>query len=337
MKSSDSPSTKIFEFDILRALAITMLMFHHSEVYGYKVFDTTLEIISPYIEAILLGIFFFIAGYFVQRYFQKHHQGSVSFLFSRMLRIIPPYWLALSLYMLILGFSLRKRDLAIYLLGAHFVFAPNFVKPIITIWYVGAIVLFYVIFGVLLARISSTKGLLLGSALIFGIAYALHQWVGLIDERFYKYFIVFLIGILFARPGSLSHWLSGEQVWMKFALALISSFIFSLVIGSNSMSPFYILGVVFFIITWVILLFALASGIKSQSILKLAGVVSYASFFVYLLHRPLWSWLAGIFSVETSRYLPFFKMIPASIVVFILSYYLQFGYDRLLAVFRQSK
>lgn len=337
MKSSDSPSTKIFEFDILRALAITMLMFHHSEVYGYKVFDTTLEIISPYIEAILLGIFFFIAGYFVQRYFQKHHQGSVSFLFSRMLRIIPPYWLALSLYMLILGFSLRKRDLAIYLLGSHFIFAPNFVKPIITIWYVGAIVLFYVIFGVLLARTSSTKGLLLGSALIFGIAYALHQWVGLIDERFYKYFIVFLIGILFARLESFSHWLSREQLWMKFALAFISSFIFSLVIGSNSMSPFYIFGVVFFIITWVVLLFALASGIKSQSVLKLAGVVSYASFFVYLLHRPLWIWLAGIFSVETSRYLPFFKMIPASIVVFILSYYLQFGYDRLLAVFRQSR
>ena len=34
----DAPAIKIKEFDILRALAIIMLMIHHSEAYGLKSF-----------------------------------------------------------------------------------------------------------------------------------------------------------------------------------------------------------------------------------------------------------------------------------------------------------
>jgi hypothetical protein len=158
----------------------------------------------------------------------------------------------------------------------------------------------------------------------------------LIDERFYKYFIVFLAGILFVRLAYLSNWLSGGQVLLKFIFALSGLFVFSQVLAFSSVSPLYIFGTVFFIISWVILLFALATKIKSQIILKLAGLISYASFFAYLIHRPLWAWLVGVFSVDVGRDQVFFKMIPASIVVFILSYYLQSGYDRLLTVFRRN-
>ena len=35
---NDVPAIKIHEFDILRALAIMMLMVHHSEPYGLKLF-----------------------------------------------------------------------------------------------------------------------------------------------------------------------------------------------------------------------------------------------------------------------------------------------------------
>ena len=333
---NDEHSKKIQEFDILRAFAIIMLMFHHSEAYGFSLFGIRLEGLTPYFEAILLGIFFFISGYFTGRSFQKQNKGGMSFFLSRMLRIIPPYLLAVFLYIYVLGITLKKFNLLVYLTGTHFIFAPNYAKPVITLWYIGAIILFYLIFGFMLANLQSTKALIIGSTLVFAATYALHQWTGLLDERFYKYFIVFLAGILLVRLPYLSSWLSGEQVLPKFFFAALGLFAFSQVLAFSSMSPLYILGTVFFITSWVVLLFSLAAKIKSQLVLKLAELISYASFFVYLIHRPLWAWLVGVFSITNWQTQVLFKMIPASIVVFILSYYLQFGYDRLLAVVRRN-
>jgi len=296
--TNEARAIKIQEFDLLRALAIIMLMFHHSQAYGFSLFGFPLEGLTPYFEAILLGIFFFISGYFAQRSFQKENKGSVSFFFSRMLRIFPPYLLAVFLYVYILGITLKKYDLIVYLTGTHFIFAPNYAKPVITIWYIGAIILFYLVFGLLLANLRSTRALVIGSALVFAAAYALHQWTGLLDERFYKYFIVFLAGILFARLDYISNWLSEKQILLKLFLALLATFIFSLVLAFSSVSLFYILGVVFFIISWIVLLFALATKVKVQGILKLTGLISYASYFAYLIHRPLWEWLVDVFSVD---------------------------------------
>jgi len=335
--TNEAHATKIQEFDLLRALAIIILMFHHSQIYGLTLLGFPLEGLTPYFEAILLGIFFFISGYFAERSFQKHNKGSISFFFSRMLRIYPPYLLAVFLYVNILGITLKRNDLIIYLSGTHFIFAPNYAKPVITIWYIGAIILFYLVFGILLSNLRTTKPLVIVSALVFAAAYALHQWTGLLDERFFKYFIVFLAGILFAQPDYFSNWLSGKQILPKLMLAILGTFIFSLVLAFSSVSPLYIVGVVFFIISWIVLLFALATKIRVQGVVKFAGLISYASYFAYLIHRPLWEWLVGVFSIDVWRNQVFFKLFPASIIVFILSYYLQYGYDRLLAVFRQNK
>ena len=333
---NDAPAIKIHEFDILRALAIIILMVHHSEPYGLKLFGLSLEGLNPYFEAVLLGIFFFISGYFTGRTFQKENKGSVSFFSSRMLRIFPPYLVAVVLYIFVLGVTLKKFNLFVYLTGTQFIFAPNYAKIVLTLWYVSAIILFYLIFGLLLANLHSTRGLIIGATIVFVAVYALHQWTGLIDPRFYKYYIIFLIGILCAHVDYLSTWLSGEQVVLKFAFAILGLFVFSQVLAFSSISPIYILGAVFFIISWVVLLFTLATKVKSPTILKLAVLISYASFFAYLLHRPIWAWLLTVFSVNTAWGQVFFKVVPASIFIFILSYYLQSGYDRLLTVFRRK-
>ena len=330
------PAIKIHEFDILRALAIILLMVHHSEPYGLKLFGISLEGLNPYFEAILLGIFFFISGYFTGRTFQKENKGSVSFFSSRMLRIFPPYLLAVVLYIFVLGVTLKKFNLFVYLTGTHFIFAPNYAKIVLTLWYVGAIILFYLIFGLLLANLHSTRGLIIGATIVFVVIYALHQWTGLIDQRFFKYYIVFLFGILCVRVDYLSTWLSGGQVLLKSVITFLALVVFSQVLALSSVSPLYILGTVLFIISWVMLLFALATRVKSPIILKLAVLISYASFFVYLIHRPLWAFLLGVFPVNTAIGQVFFKIVPASIFIFILSYYLQSGYDRLLTVFHRK-
>ncbi len=337
MKGNISSPVKIFEFDFLRALAIIMLMFHHSDAYALSLFGFSLQNFAPYFEAILLGLFFFISGYFAAQSFQKNKQSGTSFFLSRVMRIFPPYLFALFLYMFLMEISFKKKDLIIYLLGTQFLFTPNFTKPVVTIWFVSAILIFYLIFGVLLANTRSIKELIVGTGLIFAGTYVLHLWTGLIDERFYKYFIVFLIGVLFSRLTSLSKTLSGEQILIKFVIAVLSTNIFSFVINLKSISPFYIFGVVFFIVSWTVLLFALTTKIKSPFIVKAAALVSYSSFFVYLLHRPIWHWLVRVFSIESSHDQILFRLFPAFLVVFILSYFLQNGYDRLLGAVRGTK
>ncbi len=167
---NDTPPAKIHGFDFLRAAAILILMFHHGDAYGFSLLGYPLEGLNPYLEGILLGIFFFISGYFSERSFQKQNRGSVSFFLSRLVCVYPPYLMGLALFIFVLGISFKKRDL-----------------------------------------------------------------------------------------------------------------------------------------------------------------------FVYLLHRPLWAWLAGVFSFESGPGLIFFRLFPAIIAVFILSYYLQYGYDRLSAMFRRRE
>ena len=65
--------------------------------------------------------------------------------------------------------------------------------------------------------------------------------------------------------------------------------------------------------------------------------ISYASFFAYLFHRPIWELLVSVFPISDFHLLVLFKLIPASIVVFFISYFLQYGYDRFLVLFRQGK
>jgi len=182
--------------------------------------------------------------------------------------------------------SFRKKDLFIYLLGTQFLFTPNFTEPVVTIWFVSAILFFYLIFAVLLTKTRSAKELIIGAGLVFAGAYALHFWTGLIDERFYKYFIVFLIGIGFTRLVFISKNLSGEQILIKFIMAVLSIYIYSYALNLNPKSPLYILGAVLFIISWAVPLFALVTKIKFPFIMEVAALVSYLSFLLICFTVP---------------------------------------------------
>lgn len=51
-------------FEILRTVSILLLLIHHS---GFYSLNTSLQNLSPYLEAFLLGSFFFISGYFMEK------------------------------------------------------------------------------------------------------------------------------------------------------------------------------------------------------------------------------------------------------------------------------
>jgi peptidoglycan/LPS O-acetylase OafA/YrhL len=68
---------------------------------------------------------------------------------------------------------------------------------------------------------------------------------------------------------------------------------------------------------------------------KLWSFISYASFFVYLYHRPIWDIVLKLFPQETWRGEMLFRLIPGSLASVLICYALQLFYDRIIELVRK--
>lgn len=321
------------EFEILRAISILMLLIHHAGVYNLDFFGLRLERLSPYVESFLLGSFFLISGYFMEVTLQNSGGDLRKFIRSRFLRIYPPYLVALFLYVFVMGFTLRNTvDWLVYLSGLQFIFAPAFVKPILTLWYVSAILLYYAVFLVLWRVSSNNRVLVLVSVILFALARLAHHSVGLFDQRFFKYYFVFLIGMMLARRGESVFILSGRWVGLKGILAFVGIWLVSVVLQLEVQptSIAYLVVTFMFIVSSVVFLFSLVANAGVDAPWRWVRGAAYASYFVYLFHRPLWAILEGIIQIPALDYQILFRVLPASAIVVITCYYLQSGYEFLI-------
>lgn len=332
-------TTRLPEFEIVRAVSIVLLLIHHSGFYSLEIPGVSLQGLSPYLEAFLLGCFFFISGYFMEVSLQRSGGDFFGFLRSRLIKIYPPYLIAFALYLFVLGYGFKaKFDLAIWLTGLQFIFSPGFVKPLLTLWYVGAILLFYGIFLVLWKIAPKTISLIAVSILVFIAAFALHRATNLLDVRFFKYYFIFLTGLLLAKPTAPDFALSSQKLFWKCILAVLGIwfFSFSLRAEANPVSLFYIAASYLFIISCVILLFAVIGKLSLASPWRWVIAMSYASYFVYLFHRPFWKILEDAFRVQGMQNQILFRMIPGSLAALVVCYFLQRFYDFLLTIFKRQ-
>jgi peptidoglycan/LPS O-acetylase OafA/YrhL len=137
-----------------------------------------------------------------------------------------------------------------------------------------------------------------------------------------------------APDGILStRWLVG-----KVGLALLGIWVFSLAVNANAnpVSLFYIAASIGFIISTVILLFTVAAIFSEGPLWNWVAGISYASYFIYLFHRPFWKLIEDAIPVVGLQNQILFRMIPASLIVLILSYLLQRIYDFLLGLIRRQ-
>lgn len=328
---------RLQEFEALRALAILLLLALHSEVFAFKVFGYELGPAAVFVATFLLGSFFFLSGYFQEVSLANRNGNIFSFFKSKFIRIYPPYWAALVMYVLIMGFSLKRFDLYVYMLNLQFIFSPAFVKQLLTLWYISVVVAYYLIFGILTIRIKSNLVLLIWSAVIFGAAYELHSITGFLDARFLQYYFIFLAGIYFSRFQQVRETLFNLGFMYKAGVAFLGVLLFWLAQAAvyKVENGFYIMAGNFYILGWILMWLGIfRTNVGSWRVWSL---ISTASFFTYLYHRPFWKILLSIFDPTGWRDETLFKFLPGSIIVLFFCYILQVGYDRLLAVFRQKK
>jgi peptidoglycan/LPS O-acetylase OafA/YrhL len=212
---------KIIAFDFLRALAIAMIIpAHLSNFLSSTYSKLALYAAYPYFANMGLGLFIFMSGYLL--YYNNHSihsfQNVLSFYRKRLLRIFPLYWAAIAAFTLVFfiyapklnsGFVFPNADhvfsfhnIIMHILGLQILLAPSYASPMLTLYFIGLIIVFYTIYPFIIMLSKNSKQLLFYSSLVFLGFLLVSRIFHIIDHRFFMFFPIFVFGILTCR-GSL--------------------------------------------------------------------------------------------------------------------------------------
>ena len=194
------------ELDILRIISslIVVILIHIPNNYAYP-FYMELSSYTTYLLhtlgiSVAMGSFVFISGFSL--YLSKSNRNLNTkdkikkFLKKRFLRIFPLYWFALIIYLIIFHDPSRSIIYNIaHVFGLQIIFAPMGGNPIWTIWFIGIIVIYYLIF-ILLSYLDSLKKGIPASILIQAVFVVLNLLFNMVDYRFFLYYNIFILGII---------------------------------------------------------------------------------------------------------------------------------------------
>lgn len=200
--------SKLTELDILRIISIliVVILIHIPNDYAYS-FYMELDSYTGYLLHtsgiyVAMGSFAFISGFGL--YLNQNNRNINSFeklskfLKKRFFRIFPLYWVALILFVLFLGYSnMNIFYLIAHVFGMQIIVAPLYGPPMLTLWFIGIIVVYYLIFIILSFSGSIYRILPISIAILFFFAF-LNIFLGLVEYRFFFYYLLFILGIIVA-------------------------------------------------------------------------------------------------------------------------------------------
>ncbi len=333
-------SKRLFVFDFLRFLAILLVVLSH--ILSIK----SLDAVRGYLGIMGLGIFFFVSGYLlVANESSVSKKNAIDYFKRRSLRIYPLYWVALILTIL-LSWLLENnlfdwRTIIAYLCGLQSVFVPRYMVEISSYWFIGTILIYYLLFP-LITRAKKTFSMLLISISIFVFLMLIRVFAGLFDGRVFEYFFVFVLGIMAAR---LQFFDSSYFLKWKIPSTIISVICICIVIIFGPLMPsdlsridpmllfnvglitvFRMLLIVSTIaaVYWILTLGSLPFSVRR--ILTAGAIASYA---VYLFHDAYYSVIYHVLNLTgpVERNIAGIIALP---ILFVICYYIQIGADRLL-------
>lgn len=307
-----------------------------------------------------LSLFFFISGYVIQRNYPlvDSRNKASDFLKKRVLRIYPLYWLALAAFFVLgIGEEYTPQTIStaiIEICGAQGLLAPRFLPiPTLTLWFVGIILLYYMVYLVVARFSYDAKHMALAILGVFVFFVMLRIALGIIDFRFFAYYGLFVAGVVASK---FNVFYRADVNRLHTGLAVLLFSVVSATIAAvllyrpNPSSIFDILGainnaqvnfsssmvLIIMVYTALALVFIYASvniarlavPSLSERGLKLVIALSFSSYAVYLFHRPFYSVLRG--SVARISHLSVTSAVTINIVfvlglplLFLLCYVIQ--------------
>jgi len=331
-----APSSRILSFDYLRAIVILLLLLHHGGIYRYSIAGVPFEEFEPLIEAFLLGGFVFLSGYLAVESFDGAAGGrSGKFLRARFWRIYPPYLVALVLFGTVVGVTLDATDWLAHVLGLQLLLVPAVDKVAKTVWFIGMIWLFFVLVAGMLAICRRPVGLLAAFAAVYAGAWFVHLRWGWMDARLLYFFPVFSLAVWIARGRwlpkiLLTRFFHLEKVALA-ALAAAVMMVFPQTSRFGTDDPLAVAAFTFFVMAAGLLALAVLQPVAERRIgFRWVSLISVASFFIYLLHRPIWIAVLAVFPQGNPDREFLVRMLVATPIVIGVAYVLQLGYTRLL-------
>lgn len=230
------------------------------------------------LTVLALGLFVLISGYLMGRGTAPTDRRSLlDFYVRRLIRIYPPYLFALVLYLVMRLTGVMTVVKGALLLGM--VVPP----PPPTLWFVGMIVLFYVITPALLWLATRPARMIVAVVVASALLWLLEATTPIVDPRLPLYLPVYAAGVLLARFEPLR---VTRTAWLALLAAVAAATLLTLLPSDPSrpvdqsfwMAPFALVA-------------SVTVFLACNHRLPRNGVVawlSYGSFFLYLLHRPIY-------------------------------------------------
>ena len=199
---------KLPEIDVLRIISILIVVIaiHIPLSYAYN-FYLDLDQYGVFIVNnvgifVAMGSFVFVSGFGLYLNPNNRKLNSpkkiLSFLKKRFIRIFPLYWIAIILFLFfIVYFNMDPLYLMYHFLGLQIIVAPYFGPPMLTLWFIGIILIYYLIYLVL-NSLGSIKLIIPASIGILFFFLFLSGVFGLVENRFYLYYSMFVAGIITA-------------------------------------------------------------------------------------------------------------------------------------------
>lgn len=262
----------MYEADVLRAIAIVIIVFYHAhsyfdhQTYAYTLIDS----FDVYLINFGLGLFFFISGYLL--YHNNPGISSVRGVFDfyrkRVFRIYPLYWVALLISIICFAYLgmyyYNPNDFSPGIVVANFL-GLQFVTgtTVSTFWFVGVILVFYALYPLLVAVAKRPRDIALASVGVTAIILGAYALFNQIDSRLYLYLMVFAAGIIARKAGifetgKVDKYVPALAVCLVSTLA-VEAFIFSGgYFAVHSISVMNVLGTLTFIVNLNLLMISLS-------------------------------------------------------------------------------
>lgn len=337
------PTNRIFGLDILRSVAIIIVVVGHST--NLIVYYTDFPYI-PLPDGV--DLFFVLSGYLVGTILIKHINQNqkfdlsvaLNFLQRRWFRTLPNYFLFLLINITLVYFGIANGFLNKYLI-TYFVFFQNFFKPYDFLywesWSLSVEEWFYFLFPFILLllfkiKTLSTKQLLLSGILIFLLFPLIYRIVHSgghadFDLYFRKLVLTRLDTIGYGLLAAYLHWYYGEfwskakNIFFILGLALLMALTTINIQNIFFLETFYYC----FIGLSLFLMLPKLESIKNENIpFKPFRFMSQISYSVYLVHMPLLQIIATFFSPSNKQ---------ESILIYVLFWLTTIGLSYLVYVF----
>ena len=362
------PSTKrLFELDALRAVAIMLIVFYHL-IYLMRsnVFTLTVNSINFVFPVWFYGLslFFFISGFVL---YYKHpmissRQDAIDFLKRRVVRIYPLYWIALAAFITLGMDAWNFFSVTIYICGLQGLFFPPMHAWFGLLWFIGVILLYYLIYLVL-ARLSHAPKLLLTAVLGFPLFFiVLRLAFNIVDSRFFVYYGIFIAGVI-ASKYNLLYRTNAKRRYTAYSIALfcgvigvvalvtkltqhLSSNVYEATASlsnayfmlNDSAAPLSFANFIVIVLANALALLFIYWSFNSMRLIlpsvsattrKLVAAIAFASYSIYLFHIPFLWLLTTVLYAAHVAWVPVIQLVSVP-VVFLLCYAIQLREDMLI-------